>query len=178
MVICFRYSLDILTCPSLCLLTLFSCMQMWVCLRYRTPAVDIGGCLFTGNNTEETTYSQHPITILRAPRWIWFMIIPKHPGEDRDPDTGDPSVKIYGLTGKIASSRRIILNLTLITFFLFLEAGWSGERTLPFSWMMGWTVYLPSWPWAKHWGSNIFGNVNLLLQSGMSEACWRVKGEG
>lgn len=58
---------------------------MWVCLRYRTPAVDIG--VFSPVGT--LLNRQHPIPIVRAPRWIWFMVIPKHPGEDRDPDTGN-----------------------------------------------------------------------------------------
>lgn len=41
------------------------------------------------SSTEEMTHSQHPFPILTAPRWIWFIPDPKHPGMDRDPDTGN-----------------------------------------------------------------------------------------
>lgn len=122
------------------------------------------------SSTEETTRSQHPIPILRAPRWIWFMLIPKHPGEDRDPDTGN----VRAMTGSLFENKwtdcensfrqELILNLAPIT--LSLEPGRSRERILPFCWMTGsWTLYVTL---SKTLGVQpIFGNVNALLQRGI-----------
>ena len=112
-------------------------------MRYRTPAVDIG--VFSPVGTLQKR--QHPIPISEPPDgsdlWSFQNILERTGiltlGMSRP--WQDLSVKICGLTEKIAPSKRIILNLTPIT--LVLAQGWSRERTLPFYWMIVWTVYLP-----------------------------------